>query len=251
MLDFLATATLSDVAEKVPVSRKGVTTKQRNPERLAIRLFRDGSVYPSAELVEKFQLEYANKGAITGNGFDVIDTALYPSFNVGKRILIINPVPKALPKVDLFGSTTYKEDGTPKSNVMTQGAKTYGADELIPMVEEIYGITFYKPAVDAQDGVEASEEVEGVEFVDLALVVNPVTNEPWAKAITYIPKKVSRGKDAGQVTTQRRENAQFYALLPLSSIQPAEETAKETGAELPDNQQEAEDVETEEPVMNA
>jgi len=215
MLDFLNTVTILDVAEKT-TGRTGGPRKQRNPEGLAIRVFRDGSVFPSTELIEKFNLEYTDKGAEKGTmGFDVIDTDLYPSFSIGKdnRILIISAVSKTLPKVDLFGSTTYDEAGKPKASVLDQGSKTFGADDLIPAIEAIYGITFAKSAKDDQPAVE------GVEYVDMLFVANPSTGEPWAgKPVTYIPKSVSRGKDKGQVTTQRREAPQFYAFLPAVMV---------------------------------
>ena len=228
MLDFLATATVADVAEK-EVARKGGPRKQRNPEGLAIRVFRDGSVYPSAQLVDKFQLEYRHKeNEVQGNAFDVIDTALYPTFQVGKRILIISAVDKTAPKNDLFGSVGYDETGVPLLSVMEQGSKTYGKDSLIPMIEEIYGIKFYVPAVAAKaaDGdkpaVEAQAEQAGVQFVDLELIANPATNEPWSlpngKTVTYIPKKVSRGDAKGTVSTIRRENPAYYAFIPAAVV---------------------------------
>jgi len=232
MLDFLQNITIADVAEKT-VARTGGPRKQRNPEGLAIRVFRDGSVYPSLELVEKFGLEYAAKdSAVTGNGFDVIDTQLFPQFQAGKRILIISPAQKSLPKVDLFGSTVYEEDGKPKSSVIDQGSKSFGTEELIPAIEEIYGLTFAKSAVTGKEGAEDSPAVEGLDFVDMLLVANPATGEPWTapRDVVYIPKKVSRGKDKGTVSTQRREKPEFYAFLPaevVNAAQPATEPVKE------------------------
>lgn len=225
MLDFLATATINDVAEKT-VARMGGPRKQRNPEGLAIRLFRDGSVYPSQELVDKFNLEYTAKDSDTqNNGFDVIDISLYPTFQLGQRILIISPVSRKNGKVDLFGSTTYNEDGSPKASVLEQGSKTFGMDDLIPAIQEIYNINMSKE--------------NGVEFVDLVLVANPATNEPWSlpngKTITYIPKKVSRGEAKGTISTIRRENPSFYAFLPLAMTQesPAEVKEEVKATELP------------------
>jgi hypothetical protein len=229
MLDFLAKATIADVAEKT-TGRTGGPRKQRNPEGLAIRVFRDGSVFPSTELIAKFNLEYKSKGTEAGtNGFDVIDTDLYPSFEIGKRILIILPTSKTAPKVDLFGSTTYDEAGAPKSSVLDQGSKTFGMDDLIPSIEAIYGITFFKPEVLAKGDVLPQPEVVGVEYVDMVLVSNPTTNKPWGlpngKTVTYIPKKVSRGADKGTVTTIRRENPEFYAFLPAEMLKEEEQPA--------------------------
>lgn len=247
MLDFLASVTISD-DETSASGRKGGPRKERNPEGMAIRVFKDGSVYPSSELVAQFDLEYkqavlkdkvplplkegetevkySNRFEVEGNpgnGFDVIDTDKYPSFKVGNRILIISPTSKASPKVDLFGSTTYEDNGTPKSDVLSQGAKTFGKDELIGMIEEVYGIIFAKAGKEATEDSPAVAAVEGVDFVDLALVANPGTGEPWAlPAVTYIPKRVSRGKDVGTYSVTRREKAVCYAFIPKQLLaQPA------------------------------
>ena len=223
MLDFLNTVTILDVAEK-STGRTGGPRKQRNPEGLTIRVFRDGSVFPSVELIKKFSLEYTTKGTEAGTkGFDVIDTQLYPNgIQLDKRILFISPASKTSPKVDLFGSTTYDEAGVPKASVLDQGSKTFGMDDLIPFIEDIYDITFYKPEVVAKENVTAQPEVHGVEYVDMMFVTNPITSEPWVlpngKQVTYIPKKVSRGADKGTVTTIRRENPEFYAFLPAAMV---------------------------------
>jgi hypothetical protein len=239
MLDFLTTATVLDVAEIVTV-RKSTSgpRKERNPLGLAIRVFRDGSVYPSQALVDTFNLDYptavvsreliSSEGEETkfkldfkvsghpGNGFDIIDTDKAPFLSFGKRILVISPIQRDQPKVDLFAQTSYDETGLPKSNVIDQGAKSYGTDYLIPAIEEIYGIAFAKR-------VEGSTELTpGVEFVDMVLVANPNTNAPWTlpkgKEVAFIPKQFVRGKDKGQYTVIRRENPVFYAFLPMSLI---------------------------------
>jgi len=265
MLDFLANVTISD-DEASASGRKGGPRKERNPEGMAIRVFKDGSVYPSSELVAHFDLEYkqallkekvalplkegetevkySNRFEVEGapgNGFDVIDTDKYPSFKVGgNRILIISPTSKASPKVDLFGSTTYEDNGTPKSDVLSQGAKTFGKDELIGMIEEVYGIVFAKAGKEASEGSPAVDTVEGVDFVDMVFIANPATGEPWAlPAITFIPKRVSRGKDAGTYSVSRREKAVCYAFIPKQlTAQPAAAapaTAPSGNAELADN----------------
>jgi len=274
MLDFLANVTISD-DEASASGRKGGPRKERNPEGMAIRVFKDGSVYPSSELVAHFDLEYkqallkekvalplkegetevkySNRFEVEGapgNGFDVIDTDKYPSFKVGgNRILIISPTSKASPKVDLFGSTTYEDNGTPKSDVLSQGAKTFGKDELIGMIEEVYGIVFAKVAVKTEGGSELAV-VEGVDFVDMVFIANPATGEPWAlPAITFIPKRVSRGKDAGTYSVSRREKAVCYAFIPKQlTAQPAAAapaTAPSGNAELADTSEEREFAEEE------
>lgn len=219
MLDFLAQATVADVAEN-NVARKGGPRKQRNPEGLAIRIFKDGSLYPSAALVGKFGLEYSSQGADDqGFGFDVVDTALYPAFKVGKRIIIITPVSRDAKggKLDLFASVGYDEAGKPLNSVLEQGSKTFGKNDLLPLIEDVYGIT--------------TED-----FIDLMFVANPVTGEAWGlpagKEVTFLPKKVSRGDAKGQITTIRREKPSFYALIPSSLI----EGSKSAGTQSNDNE---------------
>lgn len=225
MLDFLSKITVDDTVDKKPRSGGG-KRKQVTPEGLAIRIFRDGSLYPSQELIAKFSLEYSAKDTeVVGFGFDVVDTDLFPKFGTPQRLVIISPVSKSAPKVDLFGTTNYITDpeegvvGSPTASVATQGSKTFGADSLIPLLEEVYGLKFYKPAT------ETEAEVEGADFYDLSLVANPSTDQPWSFSVAHVPKKVSRGKDKGSVTTIRRENVSFYVLYPATKPDTAENDA--------------------------
>jgi hypothetical protein len=244
----------------------GGVKKEWNPASgLVIRLWKDGSVFPSQELVDFFQLEYSNalteeqlaeikeglaEKPFRGNGFDVIDSRDFPAFNLGdQRVLIIAPAEKDLPKVDLFSSVGYNEDGTPKVTVMDQGAVTFGKDFLIPRIEEIYGIVFAKaaiPAVEAREAIpeetdaegkviksakparEARPEVpavEGVEYVDLVFVGQEgevvATPTPWVtpKPIAFFPKTFARGEKKGESTVERRENPQMYVLYPKQLLE--------------------------------
>lgn len=251
MFDFLANVVINDQEEVRPARKGGGPRKERNPQGLAIRVFRDGSVFPSQELVDKFNLEYAKatlkerKAVGTpaegeeqkyqnifevegdpGNGFDIIDTDLFNAFKVpDKRLILISPVSRTEGKVDLFASTTYAEDGNPKASVLSQGAKTFGAESLIPMLEEVYGVQFKK-------SVEGSDELtEGVEYVDLMFVANPADSNPWTlPKITWVPKTITRGERKGECTVTRRENAVVYVLMPAQPIeaeQPKEEEVEE------------------------
>ena len=260
MLDFLLNATIEDVAEQTGRKSSG-PRKETNPEGLAIRVFRDGSVYPSADLVALLNLEYpqatvSGKTALplkdgeteadtkyrtvfevkddTSMGLDIIDSALFPSFKVGQRVLLANVALKSQPKVDLFGRVDYEEDGTPKSSVMEQGSKTFGYDSLIPMLEEVYGIKMSAKVdgVDA-DGKAIKQWSDGPTFVDFTFITNPATGEPWAKEVTYIPKKVSRGADKGQVTTQRRESAKLYVIMPTEILEKMTQASAKPDTELP------------------
>lgn len=254
MFDFLMSATILDVADskKTPVSTK----KNRTPDGLTIRVFRDGSVWPSKELVSQFQLEYPNAVVTNeaiplpegshpsaepeyrtvmvvtepGNGFDVFKSIDAAQFSAFGKMLIISPVNRKAGKVDLFASTGYnKETGEALSSVLDQGAKTFGADVLLPMIKEMYGL-------------ELTKEGE-IDFIDLTFVANPATGQPWGlpegKTVTTVPKLVSRGADKGLLTMVRRENPSFYVLYPTSLI----EAQSATKAQTADDQQVEQTVE--------
>lgn len=210
-LGFLKNVTIAAQEQpKTNGSRGGGVKKDWNPTSgLTIRLWKDGSVFPSEDLVKYFDLEYNNaltdeqilaikdgnaEKPFRGNGFDVIDSDDFPAFKIGQRVLIVAPAEKDAGKVDLFASVGYNDDNTPKVTVMDQGAVTFGKDFLIPRVEEIFGIVFAKPAIPAKEAKpavpaetdgngkviksakpaqEATPEVpavEGVEFVDLVFI---------------------------------------------------------------------------------
>src|SRR6187551_1206779 len=166
-LQFLKNAKLEEVSVKPRAA--GGRSKQWNPNptSLAIRLWKDGSVFPSQALVDQFDLEYKiatiTKVALPlkegqteedqkfkneyyyvsgpGNGFDVIDSRRWPSYKADGDTLFISPVQKDQAKVDLFSSVGYnEEDGTPKNSVMEQGANSFGKSTLLDAVKEIYGI---------------------------------------------------------------------------------------------------------------
>lgn len=224
MLDFLNQITVAEVVE-APAKKGGGNRKERIPTNgLKIRVFRDGSVYPSQELVDKFNLEYWPKDSMEpGNGLDVIDSDQYSDLKTPQRVIWVSPVSKKHGKVDLFAAVGYNSDNSPKSTVQNQGANTYGKEELLPMIKEVYGL-------------ELTKESE-TDFIDLQLVANPSTGKPWElpRAVTYIPKQVSRGKDKGSYSTVRREKPEFWVLYPVSLIegtkpQNSEETDTEDAA---------------------
>jgi hypothetical protein len=256
---------ISVIAQDEPKKKNGGggARKEWNPtEGLAIRIWNDGSVFPSQQLVDYFDLKFRNKfkdeevaaaketktKLDLGMGFDIVDTQEFPVLQTPTRLLFISPVHRSLGKVDLFGSVSYNEiDGTPLYNVMTQGATTFGKSSLIPKIEEIYGVVFGRPAVEAKEAVaeerdaegkittkakpaiEAQEAIEGPEYVDMVLVANPTTKEPWTlpsgKAVAFLPKTVSRGEKKGETTVERRENPVFYAFLPKSMVEEPEQVA--------------------------
>lgn len=233
LLSFLKTANVAEVVEEQ--KRSGGKSKQWNPNPalLAIRVWKDGSVFPSQALVAKFNLDYqdgtpvitpavgkegdleykpaTSKTALKENpgfGFDVIDSRDWAGYKAEGNMLFISPIERGNPKIDLFASTVYDKDGKAKSNVMDQGANTFGKAVLIPAIEEVYGILFEDALT--EDGVEfvdmvVASELEGIDIV-----------KQFSKPITLVPKKISRGADKGKSDYERRENASIYGFVPLS-----------------------------------
>lgn len=232
LLSFLKSGTVEEVAK----AAAGVRSKQRNPNPgiVAIRIFKDGSVFPSKAAVDKFDLEYRSavisKEAIplkegqvlkegetqkfrniyefpsgTGNGLDVIATKKSTQIKLGKDVIFVAVTPKGAGKVDLFSSTNYNEDGTPKTSVMDQGAVTFGDKILLNLLMEDYGIILSeeKPYVDLM----ISETItEGTEVFNVT--------EHFSRPILLVPKTVARGDDKGKDDYERRENVKVYLLAP-------------------------------------
>lgn len=214
-LDFLKKIKVEDVA--LPTKAGGGRRKEWNPTLdNAIRVWKDGSLFPSQKLVERFALEYSNKPAeaaegqpknkVAGNAFDIFESINFPTLNTGgQNLVILNVAAKHVGKTDAFGSTSYNEDGTPKTSVMDQGSATFGKDCLLPMLKKIYN-------------VEPGEKG----FIDLMLLGTDgePAMEPFLlpndKKVCMVPKEVSRGDKAGEMTYARRENPIMFVLYPVA-----------------------------------
>lgn len=210
-LSFLKNITLaSNSAVKTPVARTKAAAS-RNPEKADIRIYKDGSVYPSAKLVEQCNLQYTAKDAEDkGNGFDVFSSGDFLNTkHLAEKFLFIALVSKAAGKVDLFSQTTYEENGAAKSDVLTQGANTTGKF-LLEKIKEVYGI----------------ELKEGQSYMDLKIVSDsPFTTDD---NIYYVPKTVSRGEKKGEISMVRREDLTLYALVPVQMLGEEEAPVSET-----------------------
>lgn len=213
-LAFLQRVRVDDTPDKKVAGGKG-RRKQWNPTGgMKIRLWKDGSIYPSQELVDRFSLEYgpkpADKEPMSGNALDIFDSRDLPRFDTGGTTVIgVNITPKSSSKPDVFGSTTYEKDGTPKSSVMEQGAATFGEKTLIPMLKTIYG-------------VELTDEQSYVDLVFLGQGDTDTTTPeeagktPWALSLQVcnMPKTYIKGEKAGQLTSVRREYPTLFILYP-------------------------------------
>lgn len=203
--DFLENVDLQSV--EPGVSRLGIIDKQ--PSGARIRLFNDGKVYPSPELVEKFELQYRAKGnPDQGNGMDIFSTSDWGQWPAGMpaNLLIATFVPKSLAKVDLFASTKYDDEGKPKADVLNQGSSVFGKF-LIPKLTETYGEDFF---------------ADGRLYLDLE-VKEDKPLKPVNNGIYELPKPITKGKKAGTMGYERREKIVLFPLVPVVDFK--EETA--------------------------
>lgn len=174
MYDFLSKLTLVD-------NKRVRVPKQRNPEGMTVRVFANGEVYPSQELVDKFDLEYKKERA--GNGIDVVDSKEWTPLANEDRMILFAITPKVEPKVDLFAQCRYDKDGNPMSTVMNQGST---CDLLLTLVKELGYLTPEQKYCDLELGLEW-----------------PVADQ---KGIFNLPKMKERGEKKGEKTYERREN---------------------------------------------
>lgn len=217
-LSFLDDVLVENVEPKAP--RAGAK-KQRNPgeDFVGIRLWSDGSVYPSKTLVDRFNLEYPAATVSTvkgkdgadnkvytvvgnqGNGIDVIDAREWGQLTAkNKNFVAVAFSPKDAPKIDLFGMTRFDEEGKPVTSVLEQGTVTFGKKELLPLVKELYNI-------------EPGEEG----YIDLQVATEEAggKNLKSSNGLEYLPKKVARGEDKGKADYAKRENVDIFMLYPV------------------------------------
>ena len=194
--DFLKNVELNVVPAKTSEVR--APKVQRNPDKLTLRVFASGKIYPSQDLVDLFNLEYVPKDSTgTANGMDVFKSIDWPMFpaSAPDQYIFVGIVPKKLPKVDLFGQVGYEEDGSPKSSVMEQGGGSFGA-QFLEMIKEVYGI-----------------EIEKGSYKDFAVGIDLKIKSP--NDLYFVPKTVARGEKKGEVTVVRREAIDIMPLIPI------------------------------------
>lgn len=200
---FLATLTLKDLGrQKQP--------KELNPTGLALRIFSTGKVYPSQELVNKFDLEY--KPRVTdreqeGNGLDVFDSHAWTPLKEYPRMIMFYSIPRKEIKVELFARCLYNDSNNPKSSVMSQGAES---PFLLGLCKSMGYLT------------------DDQKYVDLVMVDVPVTPE---EGIAYIPKKIEKGPKAGEETYERREHVVLYPFNTPENLEKIKEEEKRSGIE--------------------
>ena len=248
MLEFLNNIGATEIAAK---ATKSVEKKQRNPEAsfMGIRVWKDGSIYPSAALVTKYNLEFTKatvtqedvtkNGVIqtddagqplkrkvlsypndTSNGIDIMNSADWTqkqNWGTNPDLILAAISPKKAGKVDLFASCTTEEDGSPKLSVLEQGAATFGKESLLPLIYSVYKTT---------------PNEEG--FIDLELVEAYPLHQVVSNKIFMFPKRIVRGEDKGKLEYVRRENVELFPFVPVSvNAEQTETTTNTTLADVP------------------
>lgn len=189
------------------------------------------AVYPSVAFVAEHNLDYlADKDANFGlDVFKAHDWGAYP--RESPNILLIAVVPKFEGKVDMFKSTKYNEEGEPKSDVLTQGAKSF-APKLWEMILELY------PDTDISRG-----------FIDLKLHTDHAIVA--ANGIYLVPKTITKGARIGEQEYIRRQNISVFPgeAIPFTENAEAvigmEPTVIENTQETPAMEEAREEVEAE------
>lgn len=190
------------VAKKAPL----------NPENADLRLFKDGSLYPSTKLVAEFNLEYLAEDAEgVENGFDLIDSKIWGMLPEGTpRFLAIATVSKHEARKPMLFGKARKKDGKPVQSVLEQGSTASG-NQLAEYAEEVLNVTF-------------GDDQEYMDFNILRehkiASANGVYNFP------YVQKK---GEAAGTIKSVRRENCEIFPLVV--AILETEEVPMETPVE--------------------
>lgn len=241
-LSFLSNITLASNEEVKPAfvtAKAPRATVDRNPEGAKIRVFKNGAIYPSKELVVNYALEYLPKDSEEkAFGFDIMSSKSFPNTaHLDSSFIILAVVAKSLPKVDVFGSTKYYSaeevaklaaegtevvEGQPKSSVLDQGNTTFGKEVLIPMLKEIYGFEF----------------PEDKKFVDLTII----TDQPLKTndGNYFIPKPISRGEKKGEMEVVVRKDIDMFPLVLSSML--GEETGEAPQEAVTEEEVEVADV---------
>lgn len=170
----------------------------KNPTGPTLRVFANGKLFPSPELVSLGHLEYTHDDENPGFGMDFFkseDWKPYPAD--APKCIIFGFVKRKEPKVDLFAGAKSE-----KTSVMSQGPKS---PALVEAITAVYGDIF-----DKEKG-----------YIDLVLSTEtPIKTE---NEIYLIPKTLKKGTRAGETTYVRREHINLYPCEPWALSTPAVE----------------------------
>lgn len=193
-LDFLDNLKLNSV------EATKTTVKRELPTGMTIRVYAKGQTYPSMDMVNTFNMEYVAKDAKdAGYGMDIFKSIDFPMIPQGTpNFMLCAIVPRKEPKVDLFASCKYAKDeagnviNEATTSVTTQGTATFGK-KILAMVAETYGL---QPKSD---------------YIDLIVMTDH--KQVSANGVYIVPKAVSRGDKAGQLTHVTRSTVDVFPFI--------------------------------------
>jgi hypothetical protein len=216
MYEFLKSITFK---EDMVVKKHKLSTEM--PEGFVLRVYSSGRVYPSKELVQKFDLEYAGveikegtetkKKETEGNGVDFFEAHQWGPYPKDKNnAILIAFTPRKETRLDLFNRVPTKsviQGGIAQEKVISIVEQGPVCKELWELAVKIY---------DLESKITATTK-----FLDLEVLTEyPIKTE---NGIYLIPKVVSRGEQKGNMGTYRRENIEVFPLVPLNRDQLVEQ----------------------------
>ena len=216
-LSFLKTVVVKEVEAKGKVSR--VSLEKYPVEGADFRVYKNGRIFPSLAAAAEFKLDFGPKlgqeeegaKAVTvGNGLDIFSSENWQMMAIEETVLFVAVVPRYKnSKIDVYGSTSYEEDGAPKRSIDANSVSAFGSDTLIGLLEEVYDVDF-----------------EANDYVDLVLNADYQIKSPGE--VYSIPKIVSRGDNKGQPVFVTRVG---IAIFPLTVFETPEEATAQVDLE--------------------
>lgn len=181
------------------------------PEGVDFRISLTGNIYLSDKFVEEFNLQYVHKdNADKGNGIDIVESWQWSQYpKDAPDVLFFAISNRKYPKLDLYNSTKYNEDGTPKGDVLTQ-------------IQKVDLNIVFKALFNCEYNEETVKEHAPNGYLDLVLV-RGIDFTP-SNGKFYLPKEVSRGENKGEYTTSLRENVNLY---PVTIFEVSDTDSKE------------------------
>jgi hypothetical protein len=253
-LSFLKNVEVKEVAVKARAERVKL---DKSPVMGAhFRVYKNGRIFTADATAVEYSLEFGQKTELVipgkdsdedkvkeitaGCGLDIFSSENWQMIATPAPMLFIAIVPRnGNPKIDVYGSTSYDDDGEPKRSIHSNTVSSFGKDWLVPQLETLYGIDF-----------------EEVDFVDLVMnteygIEAPKT--PNGDRMYSIPKTVSRGDNKGDLVFLTRKNVLVFPLtvfeVPTDDAQvDLEDSIDEVTAEETDASADVTTDATEQPV---
>lgn len=218
-LSFLKNVEVKEVAVKAKAER--VKLDKSPIPGANFRVYKNGRIFTSEGTATEYHLEFGPKEEIivpgkdssedktkevaAGCGLDIFSSENWQMIAVPQPMLFIAIVPRnGNPKIDVYGSSSYDDDGVPKRSIHSNTVSSFGKDWLVPQLEVLYGIDF-----------------EEVDYVDLVMnteygIEAPKT--PNGDRMYSIPKTVSRGDNKGDLVFLTRKNVLVYPLTVFEGV---------------------------------